>query len=118
MDLEQLREYCLSKPGASEDFPFGPDVLVFRVGGKLFVLTNVEQFPTTFNAKCDPERVEDLRARHPAITPGYHMNKKHWNTISLDGSLGPELVKELVDHSYDLVAKSLPKKVRLELGLS
>ncbi len=117
MDIEQLRLYCLSKPCVTEEFPFGPDTLVFKVGGKLFALTGLENYPTTFNAKCDPERAIELRAEYPAIAPGWHMNKKHWNTVTLDGSLRAELVEELIDHSYELVCKSLTRKVRAELGL-
>lgn len=117
MDIEELREYCLSKPAATEEFPFGPDTLVFKVGGKLFALTNLEGYPTTFNAKCDPERAIELRAQYPAIAPGWHMNKKHWNTVTLDGSLAASLVTELIDHSYELVSASLTRKVRGELGL-
>ena len=117
MDIERLREYCLSKPGAHEDFPFGPDTLVFKVGSKMFLLTNLEKYPTTFNAKCDPERAIELRAEYPAVKPGWHMNKKHWNTVTLDGSLRTELIRELVDHSYELVVAGLSKKARGELGL-
>lgn len=117
MDIEMLREYCLGKIGATEEFPFGPDVLVFKVGGKMFLLTNLENYPTTFNAKCDPERAIELRAEYPAIVPGWHMSKKHWNTVSLDGSLNGEFVRELVDHSYELVVSKLTKKARRELGL-
>lgn len=117
MDIEELREYCLSRPATTEEFPFGPDTLVFKVGQKMFALTNLEGYPSTFNAKCDPERAIELRAEYPAIAPGWHMNKKHWNTITLDGSLPTPLVKELIDHSYELVVKSLTRKVRQELGL-
>lgn len=117
MDIEQLREYCLSKPAVTEDFPFGPDTLVFKVGAKMFLLTNLETFPTTFNAKCDPERAVELRAEYPAIAPGWHMNKKHWNTIELDGSLRADMVRELIDHSFDLVVAGLTRKKRRELGL-
>jgi predicted DNA-binding protein (MmcQ/YjbR family) len=118
MDIEELREYCLSLPAVTEEFPFGPDVLVFKVGGKMFALTNLENFPTTFNAKCEPERAVELRERHPAIVPGWHMNKKHWNTVTLDGSLSGDLVRELVDHSYELVVAGLTRKARRELGLA
>ncbi len=117
MDIEELREYCLAKTAVTEDFPFGPDTLVFRVGEKLFVLTNLEAHPPRFNAKCDPDRAVELRAEYPAVVPGYHMNKKHWNTITLDGSMPSALVRELVDHSYDLVAGSLTRKRRAELGI-
>ena len=117
MELERLRDHCLAKPGASEDFPFGPDTLVIRVVEKLFFLTTLDAFPPRFNAKCDPARAVELRDRHDAIVPGYHMSKKHWNTVLLDGTLPDSLILELVDHSYELVAAGLPKKTRIELGL-
>lgn len=103
MDIERFRKYCIAKPGVTEDFPFGPDTLVFRVGGKLFALCDLNDFDG-INLKCDPERSIELRERHAGITPGYHMNKKHWNTVATDGSVPDKLVLELVDHSYDLVA--------------
>lgn len=117
MDIEELREYCLSKPATTEEFPFGPDTLVFKVAGKMFALTNLESVPSTFNAKCEPERAVELRAEFAAIAPGYHMSKKHWNTITLDGSLRSEFVAELIDHSYDLVVAGLTKKARADAGL-
>lgn len=118
MDIERVREHCLSKTGATEEFPFGPDVLVFKVGGKMFALTNLEAYPSTFNAKCDPERAIELRARYPAVVPGWHMSKKHWNTVTLDGSLSADLIIELLDHSYELVTNSLTRKLRAELGIT
>ena len=111
MDLERFRAHCLAKPGVTEDLPFGPDTLVFRVNGKLFALCDVNVFDG-INLKCDPERAVELRERYPGITPGYHMNKKHWNTVMLDGSLPPKLVRALVEHSYQLVVDALPKKAR------
>lgn len=110
MDLPDVIDYFLGKPGAEETTPFGPDVLVYKVGGKMFAATVPEEFPSRINLKCDPERAEDLRDRHSAIVPGFHMNKKHWNTLYLDGSLPANLIRELIDHSYDLVVASLPKK--------
>jgi predicted DNA-binding protein (MmcQ/YjbR family) len=110
MDLPDVIGQFLSKPGAEETTPFGPDVLVYKVGGKMFALTVPEEFPARINLKCDPERSLILRDEHEAIIPGYHMNKRHWNTLILDGSLPARLVNELIDHSYDLVAGSLPKK--------
>ena len=117
MDLPDAIERFLSKPGAEETTPFGPDVLVYKVGGKMFALTVPDDFPARINLKCDPERSVMLREEHAAITPGYHMNKRHWNTVVLDGSLPAKLVRELIDHSYELVVASLPKAVRAKLRL-
>lgn len=111
MDIEVYREYCLAKPGVTEELPFGPDTLVFKVMGKLFALSGVEEFKS-INLKCEPERATELRDRFPAVQPGYHMNKKHWNTVLMDGTLPHKMVLELIDHSYDLVVKGLPKKDR------
>ena len=110
MDLPDAIAYFLSKPEVEETLPFGPDVLVYKVGGKMFALTEPDEFPPRINLKCDPDRAQVLRDEHPAITPGYHMNKRHWNTLVLDGSVPGELVRELIDHSYQLVFASLPKK--------
>ncbi len=110
MDLPDVIARFLSKPGAEETTPFGPDVLVYKVGGKMFALTVPEEFPARINLKCDPERSVILRDEYESILPGYHMNKRHWNTVVLDGSLPSRLVGELIDNSYDLVAASLPKK--------
>jgi predicted DNA-binding protein (MmcQ/YjbR family) len=115
MDLEQFREYCLSKPGATEDTPFGPDVLVFKVSGKMFALAAVDEVPPSVNLKCDPDLALDLRDRYEQITPGYHMNKKHWNTVQMDGGVPDTEVRRMIDHSYDLVAKPLPK-ARAKVG--
>jgi predicted DNA-binding protein (MmcQ/YjbR family) len=109
MDLAQFREYCLSKPRATEGTPFGPDVLVFKVGGKIFALAALDDVPTTVNLKCDPDLALDLRDRYDEITPGYHMNKKHWNTVEIQGAIPHVELRKMIDHSYDLVAKSLPK---------
>lgn len=110
MDLPDAIARFLAKPGAEETTPFGPDVLVYKVGGKMFALTVPDEFPARINLKCDPERSIVLREQHEAVLPGYHMNKRHWNTLVLDGSLPSKLVAELIDHSYELVAASLPKK--------
>lgn len=110
MNLEQLREYCLSKPGSEETLPFGPDTLVFKVGGKAFLLTGFDSRPLRFNVKCDPEKAILLREQYESVLPGYHMNKKHWNTIVADGSVPLRLLQEWIDHSYDLVAGGLPTK--------
>ncbi len=95
--------YCLGKPGAREDYPFGPEASVFKVNGKMFALTPATERPATINLKCDPIRSIRLRQDYPEITPGYHMNKQHWNTLDLTGKLPPELVRDLIDHSYELV---------------
>ncbi|MCP4291692.1 MAG: MmcQ/YjbR family DNA-binding protein [bacterium] len=115
--LEPLREYILTKHGAEEGFPFGPEVMVFKVGGKMFALMSWENNPLFVNLKCDPERSALLREDHEGITPGYHMNKKLWNSVVPGASVSLELVEELVDHSYDLIVASLTKKARLEFGL-
>jgi len=114
MTLEDLQAYCAKKSGVSWDTPFGPDVLVFRVMGKMFALASIGVFDTV-NLKCDTERAIELRECYEGITPGYHMNKQHWNTVDVTGSVPEKLIRELVDHSYDLVRASLPKKVREEL---
>jgi len=105
MNVEQLREYSLMKPGAEETLPFGPDNIVFKVDGKMFMLLSLESQPTQFNVKCDPGKAEELREEFACVLPGYHMNKKHWNTIVVDGSVSSRLLKEWIDHSYELVKK-------------
>ena len=112
MHIDAVRTYCLAKPGVEEGLPFGPDTLVFKVGGKMFALIGLERLPTGVNLKCDPERAVDLRERYEAVQPGYHMNKRHWNTIVLRSDVPSALLRELIDHSYDLVVQSLPAKVR------
>ncbi|MBS1527392.1 MAG: MmcQ/YjbR family DNA-binding protein [Bacteroidetes bacterium] len=114
MSIEEIRDYCLAKPGVTEDLPFGEDTLVFRVGDKLFLLTSIST-GTQFNVKCDPERAAELRERFSEVRPGYHMNKKHWNTVHTNGSLSRKQILEMIDHSYELVFKSLPKKVQEEI---
>jgi predicted DNA-binding protein (MmcQ/YjbR family) len=109
MDLAEFREYCLSKPSATEDIPFGPDVLVFKVGGKMFALADLDGVPTTVNLKCDPELALDLRDRYEQVRPGYHMNKKHWNTVEIAGGIPDLQLRKMIDHSYELVIKRLPK---------
>lgn len=110
MNIETLREYCLSKPGAEETLPFGPDTLVYKVGGKIFLLAGLDSENLSFNVKCDPDKAIELREEYCCVLPGYHMNKKHWNTIVVDGSVPSQLLKEWIDHSYDLVVASLPGK--------
>ena len=109
MDLAQFREYCLSKTGAAEGTPFGTDVLVFKVGGKMFALAVLDEMPTTVNLKCDPDWALDLRDRYEQVRPGYHMNKKHWNTVEIEGSIPDAELRKMIDHSYDLVVETLPK---------
>ncbi len=116
MDLEQFREYCLRKAGVSEETPFGPDTLVYKVMGKVFALTSLDAEEFACNLKCDPERALELREQYDWIVPGYHMNKKHWNTVKANRN--QVLFRELIDHSYALVVASLPKKVQAELAQS
>ena len=115
MNIESYRGHCISKPGVTEEFPFDNVTLVFKVMGKMFALTNVDKFES-INLKCDPDRSVELRASHPGITPGFHMNKKHWNTLIMDNSINDELILELINHSYDLVVKSLTRKLQEELN--
>src|SRR6266536_2869497 len=112
MDGAAALEWCRSRPGAYEELPFGPDTLVFKVGGRIFAITEARPDPPSISLKCDPDRAELMRAQHPAISAGYHLNKRHWNTLQLDGSLPPDLVEELLDHSFTLVVASLPRRVR------
>jgi len=106
MDLAEFREYCLT--------PFGPDVVVFKVGGKIFALAALDELPTTVNLKCDPDLALDLRDRYEEVRPGYHMNKKHWNTVELEAGIPDVELRKMIDHSYELVIKGLPKaKVKL-----
>lgn len=114
MNIEEFREYCISKPGVTEEFPFDANTLVFKVMGKMFALTDlVDDF--ALNLKCDAERAIELREQFPAIQPGYHMSKAHWNTVKMDGSLSSKLILELIDHSYQLVVDKLPMKLKQEL---
>lgn len=114
MTPERLRAFCLDFNDASEEFPFGPETSVFKVAGKMFALAALDAEPLRINLKCDPEDAVRLREEHPAIVPGYHMNKRHWNTVTV-GELPDRLVRELVEDSYDLVVAGLPKAVRLRL---
>ena len=102
MNLESFRDYCLRKKDVTEEFPFGEDTMVLKVSGKMFALTDVETFES-INLKCDPEKAIELREKYEAVVPGYHMNKKHWNTVMIDGSVSDKVLKEWIDHSYDLV---------------
>jgi predicted DNA-binding protein (MmcQ/YjbR family) len=105
MDLAQFREYCLSKPCTTEGTPFGPDVIVFKVSGKMFALAALDEVPTRVNLKCNPDLALELRDRYEQVTPGYHMNKRHWNTVEIEGIADAEL-RKMIDHSYELVAKA------------
>lgn len=116
MNLEEAIVACLGMPGAEETTPFGPDVLVYKVAGKMFALGVPEDVPARMNLKCDPDRAMDLRDRYDGITPGYHMNKRHWNTVLLDGSVPGDLVREMIGESYQLVVNGLTRKQRESLG--
>jgi predicted DNA-binding protein (MmcQ/YjbR family) len=112
MDLEQFREHCLSKPRVTEGMPFGPTVVVFKVAGKMFALASLDEVPPTANLKCDPDLALELRDRYEQVRPGYHMNKKHWNTIDIEGGIPLAELRKMIDHSYELVVQSLPKARR------
>ena len=115
MYIEDLRDYCKSLKGVTEDFPFDESTLAFRVMEKIFALMNIYSEDLSINLKCDPERAIELREHHPDITPGFHMNKKHWNTVRCEGELQNDLIRELIDHSYELIVNKLPKTKRNEL---
>jgi predicted DNA-binding protein (MmcQ/YjbR family) len=119
MNIEQYRTYCMSKKGVTEHFPFDNDVLVFKVGGKMFALASLSQWEQGdgyINLKCDPDYAEELRAEYNSVQPGYHMHKKMWNSVYIHtGELSLKLISQLIDNSYDLVFQSLPKKVRESL---
>jgi predicted DNA-binding protein (MmcQ/YjbR family) len=109
---EDIRKYCLGKKGKiTEGFPFGEDVLVFKVNGKVFSLLMIDERPLSMNLKCDPELAIELRERYEAVRPGYHMNKTHWNTVTIDGSIPPLEIRKMIDHSHELVVKSLGKAI-------
>lgn len=103
MDLAEFREYCLRKAGATEGTPFGPDVLVFKVSGKMFALATLEEVPATVNLKCDPDLALDLRDRYEQVRPGYHINKKHWNSVEIEAGIPDREIQKIIDHSYKLV---------------
>jgi predicted DNA-binding protein (MmcQ/YjbR family) len=113
-----LRRACLAMPGATETFPFGPENSVFKVGGKIFAISRLERAPSLrVSLKCEPALAEQLRASHAAITPGYHLNKRHWNTVALDdGSIPDAMVRDMIEDSYDLIVAKLPKRTRQALG--
>jgi len=114
MNIESLRDYCLSKKYVTESFPFDETTLVFKVFDKMFVLVNLDG-ELRINLKCDPEKALDLRERYPAVIPGYHMNKQLWNTVILDGSVNDKLIKQWIDHSYNEVVKKLPGVKRIKV---
>lgn len=114
MNIETIREYCLSKRGVTESFPFGEDTLVFKVADKIFLLIGLAN-PESFNVKCDPEKAIQLREEFTEVIPGYHMNKKHWNTVYINGNINDKQLQEMIAHSYDLVFKSLPQKIQQEI---
>jgi predicted DNA-binding protein (MmcQ/YjbR family) len=116
MNAETLCTYCLSKNGAEETQPFGPENLVYKVGGKMFLLISLEAVPLQFNAKCDPDKALELRDQWACVLPGYHMSKKHWNTIVVDRMVSDKLLLQWVDHSYSLVYESLTKRIKAELA--
>jgi predicted DNA-binding protein (MmcQ/YjbR family) len=115
MDASELRRWCLRQPGAIETFPFGPANSVFKVEGKMFALSALDRTPLEVSVKCDPDLAVDLRNTYPAIRAGYHLNKRHWNTVTLDGSVPDQLVRDLIEDSYDLVVSALPKRIREQL---
>ncbi len=115
MNIQQFYELCLSKKGVTEHFPFDEDTLVFKVGAKMFALSSLTQWEKgepSVNLKCNPDKAQELRAQYDSIQPGYHMSKVHWNTIAVNKDVSDKLVKQLIDHSYELVFKSLPKKIQ------
>ncbi len=118
MTITDFYDYCLSKKGVTEHFPFDEDTLVFKVGGKMFALSSLSQWENgepSVNLKCDPERALELRADYESIQPGYHMSKVHWNTVGVNGDVPPKLLQELISHSYDLIFNSLTKKLQAEI---
>ena len=118
MNIQSFYEYCLSKKGVTEHFPFDEDTLVFKVGGKMFALSSLtkwEQGEASVNLKCDPEKALELRAEYEGVKPGFHMSKTHWNTVTIDSDVPDKLFRELITHSYELVFKSLTKKLQAEI---
>lgn len=119
MNIEQYRNYCISKKGVTEHFPFDVDVLVFKVMGKMFALSSIKKWEEdvpSVNLKCDPNRALELRAKFEAVQPGYHMNKNLWNTVAINNDVPDRMIWELIDHSYDLIVESLTKKLQAELA--
>ena len=116
MQADAFRQFCLSQPGVTESSPFGPDNLVFKVSGKMFALLALDEIPVAANLKCDPDRALELRDRYEEVTPGYHMNKRHWNTVQLVGGIPDAEIRQMIDHSYGLVLQGLPRAERERLA--
>ena len=116
MNAAELRDHCLSFTGAEETFPFGPNTSVFKIAGKMFALSRLAATPLTVSLKCEPGLAEALREAHAAVLPGYHLNKRHWNTVIINGSLPEEMIKDMIEDSYDLVVSKLPPARRRALG--
>ncbi len=116
LTADRIKQICLAQPAAEETFPFSAELSVFKVGGRIFALTALDARPLTISLKCVPEVAVKLRLEYPAVTPGYHLNKQHWNTVLIDGSVPDRLVEELIEDSYDLVRSKLPRAVRTVLG--
>jgi predicted DNA-binding protein (MmcQ/YjbR family) len=116
MDLETIRKYCLERKSTTESFPFGDSTLVFKVCGKIFLLMSLDSRPLQFNVKCDPEKAEELRESYSSVIPAFHMNKKHWNTVVVNGQVSSKLIREMIDDSYSLVVRSLPLSERKKLS--
>ena len=110
MDMETIRKYCLEKKATTESFPFGESTLVFKVCGKIFLLMSLDSLPLQFNVKCDPEMAEELREQYSSVIPAFHMNKKHWNTVELNGRIPAVEIRKMIDHSYDLVVARWRRK--------
>jgi predicted DNA-binding protein (MmcQ/YjbR family) len=116
MTRDEVLDLCASRPEAVEDYPFGDGVAVFKVGGRMFALVPLDDGPVRVNLKCDPDLALELRAVYPAVRPGYHQNKRHWNTVELDGSIDEDEVRDMVDNSYELVLRGLPKAQRRRIS--
>jgi predicted DNA-binding protein (MmcQ/YjbR family) len=116
MRPDELRGLCLEFPGSAETFPFGPETSVFKVAGKMFALSRLTQSPLQISLKCEPALAEQLREAHAAVLPGYHLNKRHWNTVIVDGSMPEQMIKDMIEDSYDLVVSKLPRPRRRALG--
>ena len=112
----ELRDLCLGFPGSAETFPFGPETSVFKVAGKMFALSQLDEHPLRVSLKCEPLLAEQLRAAHTAVIPGYHLNKQHWNTVIIDGSMPEQTITDMIEDSYDLVVSKLPLSRRRALG--
>lgn len=115
MNIEELYEYCIKKPGTTAEYPFDEYTLVFKVMGKMYALCGTKEY-SGINLKCDPEKAIELREEYPEVEPGYHMSKKHWNTVRIDGNLSPDFIAEMIDSSYSLVVSGLTKKLKAELA--